>query len=141
MPRRPRICPAGMPQHVIQRGNNRQECFQDLADRATYATYLSRYQREFQVDIHAWVLMSNHTHLLVTPNAEGALSSLMKAVGQRYAQYYNHKYDRTGTLWEGRFKSCLVDTDQYFLQCQRYRTESGESGHGGVCRGLSMVKL
>ncbi|WP_227510104.1 transposase [Marinobacter excellens] len=120
MPRRPRICPAGMPQHVIQRGNNRQECFQDLADRATYATYLSRYQREFQVDIHAWVLMSNHTHLLVTPNAEGALSSLMKAVGQRYAQYYNHKYDRTGTLWEGRFKSCLVDTDQYFLQCQRY---------------------
>ena len=77
MPRRPRICPAGMPQHVIQRGNNRQECFQDLADRATYATYLSRYQREFQVDIHARVLMSNHTHLLVTPNVDGALSSLM----------------------------------------------------------------
>ncbi len=120
MPRRLRICPAGMPQHVIQRGNNRQICFQDLADRATYAMYLSRYQRKFEVDVHAWVLMNNHTHLLVTPNTDTALSDLMKAVGQNYAQYYNHKHERSGTLWDGRFKSCLVDTEQYFLQCQRY---------------------
>lgn len=120
MPRRLRICPAGMPQHVIQRGNNRQICFQDLADRATYAMYLSRYRHKFEVDVHAWVLMTNHTHLLVTPNTDTALSDLMKAVGQNYAQYYNHKHERSGTLWDGRFKSCLVDTEQYFLQCQRY---------------------
>lgn len=120
MPRRPRICPAGMPQHVIQRGNNRQVCFQDLADHATYAMYLSRYQRKFEVDIHAWVFMTNHTHLLVTPGTDDALSAFMKSVGQSYAQYYNGKYERSGTLWEGRFKSCMVDSDQYFLQCQRY---------------------
>jgi len=120
MPRRQRICPAGMPQHVIQRGNNRQVCFQDFADRAAYLAFLSRYQEEHQVDIHAWVLMDNHTHLLVTPQADQALSLFMKALGQRYAQYFNHKYDRSGTLWEGRFKSCLVDTEGYFLWCQRY---------------------
>ena len=120
MPRRQRICPAGMPQHVIQRGNNRQVCFQDFADRAAYLAFLSRYQKERQVEIHAWVLMDNHTHLLVTPQTDEALSLFMKALGQRYAQYFNHKYDRSGTLWEGRFKSCLVDTESYFLWCQRY---------------------
>ncbi len=120
MVRQPRICPAGIPQHVIQRGNNRQVCFQDFADRASYAAFLSRYWEEHEVDIHAWVLMSNHTHLLVTPRADQSLSLFMKAVGQRYAQYFNRKYERSGTLWEGRFKSCMVDTESYFLQCQRY---------------------
>ena len=120
MPRRPRICPAGMPQHVIQRGNNRQVCFQDLSDFATYSMYLTRYQEKFEVDIHAWVFMTNHTHLLVTPKTDDGLSAFMKSVGQSYAQYYNARYERTGGLWEGRFKSCLVDTEEYFLQCQRY---------------------
>ena len=120
MPRRPRICPAGMPQHVIQRGNNRQVCFQDFPDRAAYLAFLFRYQKEHEVAIHAWVLMGNHTHLLVTPQTDQALSMFMKALGQRYAQYFNHKYERSGTLWEGRFKSCLVDRESYFLQCQRY---------------------
>jgi putative transposase len=109
-----------MPQHVIQRGNNRQVCFQDFADRAAYTAFLSRYRLEHEVDVHAWVLMSNHTHLLVTPRTDQALSRFMKALGQRYAQYFNYKYERSGTLWEGRFKSCLVDTESYFLQCQRY---------------------
>ena len=72
------------------------------------------------MDVHAWVLMDNPTHLLVTPREDTSLSVFMKALGQRYAQYFNHKYDRSGTLWEGRFKSCLVDTESYFLQCQRY---------------------
>lgn len=120
MPRRPRICPAGMPQHVIQRGNNRQVCFQDLSDFATYSMYLTRYQEKFEVDIHAWVFMTNHTHLLVTPKTDDGLSAFMKSIGQSYAQYYNARYERTGGLWEGRFKSCLVDTEEYFLQCQRY---------------------
>lgn len=120
MARRTRICPAGMPQHVIQRGNNRPVCFQDFADKATYMMLLSRYLKKYPVDIHAWVFMTNHTHLLVTPHANDALSGFMKSVGQAYAQYYNGKYERTGTLWEGRFKSCLVDSESYFLQCQRY---------------------
>ena len=120
MARRQRICPAGLPQHVIQRGNNRQSCFQDFADRSAYLAFLSNYQKEHGVDVHAWVLMDNHTHLLVTPREDTSLSVFMKALGQRYAQYFNHKYDRSGTLWEGRFKSCLVDTESYFLQCQRY---------------------
>jgi putative transposase len=68
-----------MTQHVILRGNNRQICFQDLADRATYAMYLSRYRHKLEVDVHAWVLMTNHTHLLVTPNSDTALSDVMKA--------------------------------------------------------------
>ncbi|TGN40692.1 transposase [Marinobacter confluentis] len=109
-----------MPQHVIQRGNNRQMCFQDPADRGAYLAFLSKYRKEHEVDIHAWVLMDNHTHLLVTPRKDDSLSRFMKALGQRYAQYFNFKYERTGTLWEGRFKSCLVDTESYFLQCQRY---------------------
>nr|WP_297399484.1 transposase [uncultured Marinobacter sp.] len=138
MPRRPRICPAGMPQHVIQRGNNRQMCFQDFADKATYATFLSRYREEHEVDIHAWVLMDNHTHLLVTPHTDQSLSLFMKAVGQRYAQYFNHKYERSGTLWEGRFKSCLVDTECYFLQCQRYielnPVKAGMVEYAGDCQ-------
>jgi len=120
MPRQPRICPAGMPQHVIQRGNNRQVCFHDLSDRFTYTMYLSRYRKKFGIAVHAWAFMSNHTHLLVTPKTDEGLSFFMKSLGQSYAQYYNGRYDRTGTLWEGRFKSCLVDTDEYFLQCQRY---------------------
>jgi len=120
MPRRQRICPAGMPQHIIQRGNNRQVCFHDFADRTAYLAFLSKYRKEHEVDIHAWVLMDNHTHLLVTPKTDESLSLFMKALGQRYAQYFNHEHDRSGTLWEGRFKSCLVDTESYFLQCQRY---------------------
>ncbi|MBJ6137320.1 transposase [Marinobacter litoralis] len=109
-----------MPQHVIQRGNNRQVCFQDLSDFATYSMYLNRYRQKFEVDIHAWVFMSNHTHLLLTPKTDDGLSAFMKSLGQCYAQYYNARHERTGGLWEGRFKSCLVDTEEYFLQCQRY---------------------
>ena len=120
MPRRQRICPAGMPQHIIQRGNNRQTCFKDFEDKAAYLAFLSRYYKEHEVEIHAWVIMDNHTHLLVTPRTDQSLSAFMKALGQRYAQYFNHKYERTGTVWEGRFKSCLVDTESYFLECQRY---------------------
>ena len=120
MARRARICPAGWPQHVIQRGNNRQFCFVDNVDRSTYRLYLNKYRRKYEVDIHAWVLMSNHIHLLVTPKTDHSLSAFMKAVGQHYAQYFNSRHERTGGLWEGRFKSCVVDTERYFLQCQRY---------------------
>ena len=120
MPRRARICPAGVPQHVIQRGHNRQACFHDVSDRATYYMYLTRYSAAFCVDVHAWVLMNNHVHLLVTPNARNAVMPFITALSRGYAQYFNAKHGRTGNLWEKQFRSCLVDTERYFLQCQRY---------------------
>ena len=120
MPPQTRICPAGVPQHVIQRGHNRQTCFHDVSDRATYYMYLARHSKAFGLEVHAWVLMDNHTHLLVTPITDNALFPFMKALSQEYAQYYNTKYNRTGKLWESRYRACLVDAEPYFLECQRY---------------------
>ena len=120
MARRTRICPAGIPQHIVHRGNNRQGCFHDVSDFATYYAFLEQYSDEFPVDIHAWVLMTNHIHLLVTPRENDVIAPFMKAVSQRYAQYYNFKNQRTGSLWEGRYRACVVDTEPYFLHCQRY---------------------
>lgn len=120
MARLPRICLTGIPQHIIQRGNNRQVCFGSDEDIAAYAHWLYEYSREFEVDIHAWVFMTNHVHLLATPNKKDGISSMMQALGRRYVRYFNHVYMRTGTLWEGRFKSCVVDAENYLLSCQRY---------------------
>lgn len=120
MARRPRTIPAGMPQHVVQRGNNRQICFAAEDDYATYALWLSEAAEIFRVQVHAWVFMTNHIHLLATPLKEAALSSMMQHLGRRYVRYFNSTYRRTGTLWEGRFKSCLVQSEQYLLACQRY---------------------
>jgi putative transposase len=105
---------------VIQRGNNRQVCFAQEQDFAAYADWLGDYAAEFGVQIHAWVFMTNHVHLLVTPDKDAAVSKMMQAVGRRYVRYFNREYKRTGTLWEGRFKSSLVQSENYLLQCQRY---------------------
>ena len=120
MPRRRRQCPPGLPVHVVQRGNNRQACFGDDADRRAYATWLAKASAQFGVEIHAWVFMTNHVHLLLTPRAENAVSRCMQYVGRFYVPYFNRRYDRTGTLWEGRFRSNLVQTSRYLLACQRY---------------------
>ena len=120
MARLRRISPLGIPQHVIQRGNNRQICFGCDQDMAFYGRLLEEYSREFSVSIHAWVFMTNHVHLLLTPNRNHGISDMMQAVGRRYVRHFNRKYRRSGTLWEGRFKSSLVQTETYFLQCQRY---------------------
>ncbi|WP_127475381.1 transposase [Sulfurivermis fontis] len=120
MARLPRICPIGIPQHVIQRGNNRQPCFADERDFAAYADWLGEAARKCGVAVHAWVFMTNHVHLLVTPTVAGSVSRMMQALGRRYVRYFNHTYRRTGTLWEGRFRSCLVEADTYLLTCQRY---------------------
>ena len=120
MPRPTRFCPAGIPQHVIQRGNNRAVCFVTNQDFAFYAQCLQRYAETCSVDVHAWVLMSNHVHLLVTPHTENSVSKMMQSLGRCYVRYFNQSHDRTGTLWEGRFKSCLVDSERYLLQCYRY---------------------
>lgn len=120
MARLPRIRLPGIPQHVIQRGNNRQACFASDENFAAYAHWLEEYARQFEVAIHAWVFMTNHVHLLATPETGDGISSLMQALGRRYVRYFNHFYGRSGTLWEGRFKSCVVDAEDYLLLCQRY---------------------
>ena len=126
MARLPRIGPLGIPQHIIQRGNNRQVCFASEQDLAVYARFLDDYARQYSVAIHAWVLMTNHVHILATPYENEAVSKMMQAVGRRYVRYFNREYKRSGTLWEGRFKSSLVQSETYFLQCQKiYRIESG----------------
>ena len=120
MPRLARVSPAGIAQHVIQRGNNRQICFGGEEDMAAYVGWLKKYSKQCGVDIHAWVLMSNHVHLLCTPRADQAVSKMMQSLGRLYVRYFNHTYARTGTLWEGRFKSCLVQSEYYLLECYRY---------------------
>jgi putative transposase len=120
MARLPRFCPPGIPQHVIQRGNNRSICFVTEQDYAAFANWLKQYSKEFHVAIHAWVFLTNHVHLLVTPNSWEGLSLMMQALGRHYVRYFNYRYRRTGTLWEGRFKSSLVQSEIYLLQCYRY---------------------
>ena len=120
MPRKPRMYLAGMPFHVIQRGNNRNNVFFAEKDYSNYLAYLQNACRRYCVAVHAYVLMTNHVHLLMTPeNAEG-ISRVMQSLGRRYVQYINKKYLRTGTLWEGRHKACPVECDSYFLTCMRY---------------------
>jgi len=105
---------------VIQRGIDRAACFFSDEDRQVYLDALGGLARSYGVAIHAYVLMTNHVHLLLTAFAPPNLSALMKGLGQRYVQYVNRTYHRTGTLWEGRFRSCLIQAETYFLACQRY---------------------
>jgi putative transposase len=109
-----------MPIHVIQRGNNRQPCFAKNADLAAYANWLAEYTLKFQIDLHAWVFMTNHVHLLLTPQTDDGVSKLMQSLGRQYVRYFNHTYTRTGTLFEGRYKSNLVQQEHYLLSCQCY---------------------
>jgi putative transposase len=120
MPRRRRIAPIGIPQHVIQRGNNRQVCFTCDNDVAAFASWLKEAAERYEVDIHAWAFMTNHVHLLVTPNQEAAVSAMMQYLGRFYVRFFNLTYNRTGTLWEGRYHACLIQSDAYLLTCQRY---------------------
>lgn len=120
MPRRARIAIAGIPWHIIQRGNNRADCFHSVRDYRYYLRTLSDQAVKHGCAVHAYVLMTNHIHLLLTPETTDGASLLMKQVGQRYTQYINRNYSRTGTLWEGRFKSCLTQEETYVLACYRY---------------------
>lgn len=120
MPRRPRITLPEVPLHLIQRGNNRQACFYADEDYLVYLGWLEEYAKETDCAIHAYVLMTNHVHLLLTPQTSRGAGDLMKRLGQRYVQYINRTYRRSGTLWEGRFRSCLTQEDDYVLGCYRY---------------------
>ena len=120
MPRQPRFTIPGIPQHVIQRGNNRELCFYAEEDYRYYLDVLREAIERNTCELHAYVLMTNHVHLLITPSTEFGLSHAMQDLGRKYVRYINHKYKRTGTLWEGRFKSSLVDSNDYLLTCMRY---------------------
>ena len=120
MPRRARVTLPGIAHHVIQRGNNRQACFYMDDDYETFLEWLEKYSAQTGCQIHAYVLMTNHVHLLVTPKAQQSLALMMKHLGQRYVQYVNRTYQRSGSLWEGRFRSCLVQSNRYVFSCYRY---------------------
>jgi putative transposase len=120
MPRRARLALAGIPWHIIQRGNNRSVCFYADEDYRRYLDTLGDLSIKFRCDIHAYVLMTNHVHLLLTPATPEGPAQLMKHLGQRYVQYINRSYRRSGTLWEGRFRSCLTQSESYVLTCYRY---------------------
>jgi putative transposase len=120
MPRRPRVVLPDIPLHLIQRGNNRQACFYAEDDYRVYLQWLWQYARETRCAVHAYVLMTNHVHLLLTPTTASGVGELMKRLGQRYVQYINRTYRRSGTLWEGRFRSCLTQEESYVLGCYRY---------------------
>jgi putative transposase len=120
MARLPRVSPVNVPQHIIQRGNNRQICFVSEQDFASYVSWLKEYSKKYFVDIHAWVLMTNHVHLLCTPRMNNGTSLMMQSLGRQYVRYFNCSYGRTGTLWEGRYKSCLVQAEDYLLHLYRY---------------------
>lgn len=120
MPRTARVVLPDVALHVIQRGNNRSACFVAGSDYRTYLRYLREYAPEFGCAIHAYCLMTNHVHLLLTPASAAACAKLMKHLGQCYVQTFNMAHGRSGTLWEGRFHSCLVPTEDYVLACYRY---------------------
>ncbi|MDX8396554.1 MAG: transposase [Mariprofundaceae bacterium] len=120
MPRKSRFFVAGMPVHVVQRGNNRQPIFFDGGDYRLYLAWLKEAAEKYGCAVHAYVLMTNHVHLLVTAEDATGIGRMMQYIGRYYVQYVNHTYDRTGTLWEGRYKSSLIDADEYLLVCSRY---------------------
>jgi len=120
MPRRPRLDLPNIPQHIIQRGNDRQPCFFADVDRLRYLDDLREICTKEDCAVHAYALMTNHVHLLATPSSGGQIGRLMQALGRRYVRFVNDRYRRTGTLWEGRYKSCLVDSETYLLRCYRY---------------------
>ncbi len=120
MPRASRSNLPGVPQHVVQRGNNRQACFFKDSDCILYLKFLLEACQKHSCRLHAYVLMTNHTHLLITPDDGNGVSHLMMDVGRRYVRSVNDRYRRTGTLWEGRFKSSVVDSARYCITCYRY---------------------
>ncbi len=120
MARPPRLELVGVPMHVVQRGNNRAACFFGDVDRRFYLRCLDEAARRRGCALHAYVLMTNHVHLLITPLQQGAVGVTLQDVGRRYVRVLNTWHGRTGSLWEGRYKASLVDSDRYFLICQRY---------------------
>jgi putative transposase len=120
MPRRPRVHLDGVPLHIVQRGHNREPCFFADDDYLSYLHWLGEALAETRSALHAYVLMTNHVHLLLTPKNAEAVPKLIISLGRRYVQYVNRTYRRTGTLWDSRYKSSLVQAETYLLSAQRY---------------------
>ena len=120
MARLPRLSLAGHPHHVIQRGNDRQAIVRDDQDRERLLALWVEHSRAFKVAVHAYVLMDNHFHLLLTPETAEGLPQMMQAVGRAYVRYFNLRHHRTGTLWEGRYRSNLIESERYLLACMGY---------------------
>ncbi len=120
MARLPRFDVLDQLQHVIQRGNNRSIIFAEEGDYQFYLKKLGEACKKYQCYLHAYVLMTNHVHLLLTPHMKGGIGKVMQMLGRYYVQYFNYKYNRTGTLWEGRYKATVLDSEHYLLTCSRY---------------------
>jgi putative transposase len=120
MARRPRIYIPGLTLHVVQRGNNKSEVFRDPSDYKFFLRLLRHESVRQEVAIHAYALMTNHFHLMATPADDTGLSKMMQSVGRSYVPVFNLKHQRTGTLWEGRFRSFVIETESYWLKCMRY---------------------
>jgi putative transposase len=120
MARLPRLTLPDQPHHVIQRGNNRQAIVVDHEDRERLLALFGENAARFGIALHAYVLMDNHFHLLATPSSATGLPQFMQSVGRSYVRYFNDRHGRSGTLWEGRYKSTLIQTDRYLLTCMAY---------------------
>ena len=120
MPRPARICVPGIPLHIVQRGNDRQKCFRQRGDYLRYLGYLAKSAKQYGAQVHAYVLMTNHVHLLITPIHDYSASRMMQSLGRSYVLAFNRVHERTGTLWEGRFRSFPVTTENYLFACYRY---------------------
>lgn len=120
MARLPRLSLPGYPHHIIHRGNNRQAIATSAADYQTLLAFIEESAKKFSVGVHAYVLMDNHFHLLATPQAADALPQMMQAIGRRYVRYFNDRQGRSGTLWEGRYRSTLIQPEPYLLACMAY---------------------
>lgn len=120
MARHPRLILPGVALHLIQRGNNRDVCFRQDSDYLTYLAYLRHLCAKYHCEVHAYCLMTNHVHLLLTPAAVEGCALLMRDLGRCYVRYFNRRHGRTGTLWEGRFRSCIAESARYVVACYRY---------------------
>ena len=120
MPRKPRIFVPGVPMHIVQRGHSREPVFFDNQDYQTYHYWLGQGAERYGVVLHAYVLMTNHVHLLGTPSKYTSITRMMQYIGRHYVPYINHTYGTSGSIWEGRYKASLVHDDEYLLSCMRY---------------------
>lgn len=120
MPRKPRFFLPGIPVHAVQRGHSREPVFFEDADYLAYLYWLGEAAERYQCDIHAYVLMTNHVHILTTHEDKKGISLMMQYVGRRYVPYINHTYGTSGSIWEGRYKASLISDEHYLLTCMRY---------------------
>lgn len=120
MPRKPRFYLPGIPVHIVQRGHSHEPVFFDNDDYAAYLIWLEQASERYGCSIHAYVLMTNHIHILATPEKQNSISLMMQYIGRQYVPYINHSYGSSGSIWEGRYKASLIHDEGYLLTCMRY---------------------